>query len=168
MSKVRVQIREANSEDISFIFSSWLKSFKTSKFAKSIGSNLYYSGHHILIENLLKRSKVLVACNSTDVGQIYGFGVGEMRDNVPIVHFIYVKHKFRKFKIGTALFEDLINKEEGEDYPASFFTHLTKSSDASCHLYNAIYYPHLAFEGFTLKKEEENAEQERVETPVSE
>lgn len=135
----QIRIRRANDEDIPFIFSSWLKSFRTSWFAKLIANPIYFDQHHKVIENVLKTSEVLVACNNEDIGQIYGYICAERIDGVFVVHFTYIKHPFRKMGIA----KELLNVFDHDLGNAAFYTHHTKSAESVTSKYGFIYNPYL-------------------------
>jgi GNAT superfamily N-acetyltransferase len=125
--------------DLSFIYSSWLKSFKGSRFAKPIDADKYYAAQHDLVEAALKRSKVVVACNHEDQSQIYGWVCVEPHCQYPIVHYVYVKHPYRSLGIGKALLE------EASHHGYFFFTHDTGAIQKMSEL--CTYNPYLFFKG---------------------
>lgn len=126
-----VVIRDANEADVPFIFNSWLKSFRP--FAGPVSPIIYYEFQHKLIEQLLQRSVVRVACSVTDTNEIYAYLVSELIDDVSIIHYAYTKHTFR----GLGLQRKLGLSSSG------FYTHRT---NCSRFLYpdQLIYNPYLA------------------------
>ena len=98
-SKIQIDYRAPDVSDKSFIFNSWLKSFRNSPFAKPMPNEPYYKNHKQIIEKLLKKSKVLIAANPSDPLQIFGYIVYEELGDVKILHYVYVKYSFRKFGI---------------------------------------------------------------------
>lgn len=135
-----LSIRHANDTDIPFIFSSWLKSFRDSGLlVRAIPHTIYFTNHHKLLQKLIKRSTVYVACSPTDSSQIYGYIVAEYIEGTFVLHFIYVKHSFRKLGVGKALFNSF--KHEGG---ASCCSHLTKFGERLLLKYNMIYHPYTA------------------------
>ena len=136
-----IRIREATEQDVNFIFSSWLKSYRDSSFAKSITNTVYFHEHHKLIEELLKTCKVLVACDNNNIGDIFGYTVTEEIEGQFVTHFSYVKHTYRNLGIAKALF-----KEAGADFTKlSLYTHSTKNSDRFAEKYNLVHSPYIAF-----------------------
>ena len=71
-----VRLRTLTEEDKPFIFNSWLKSYRFSHFGEKITNTIYFEDHHKIIENILKKAKVVVACNEEDPSQDYGYIVG--------------------------------------------------------------------------------------------
>lgn len=133
-------IRHANDQDIPFIFSSWLKSFRDAGLmVRSVPNTIYFTNHHKILQRLIKRSTVYVACDPKDSSQIYGYIVAEYIDGTFVLHFIYVKQSFRKLGVGRALFNNF--KHDGT---ASCCSHLTKFGERMLLKYNMIYHPYTA------------------------
>lgn len=113
---VPVKFRPADETDVSFIFSSWLKSFKAH--AGPIKSVVYYEYQHRKIVQLLQRSYVTIACSPDDTEQIIGYVVHEEINGVFVAHYAYVKNSFRKLGVLTQLMRES-NANKG------FCTHFT-------------------------------------------
>lgn len=94
-----VKVRHATEGDVGFIFNSWLKSYRSSSFSKFIPGPVYFDHHHKVIEAILKRATVLVACNPKDNNQIYGYLVFEQQLDVFVGHYTYVKDAYRKMGV---------------------------------------------------------------------
>lgn len=112
-------IRVATKEDLPFIYSTWLRSFRySSDFAKDIESDIYYELHHQLIERIIARgANVFICADDSDINVIHGYLIGEG----PVIHFAYVKKPFR----GLGIFTDLLKMYPE---PIKFITHLTKDA----------------------------------------
>lgn len=149
MKDLPVSLRLANAQDVGFIFSSWLKSYKSSKFCEGIPSEVYYAEHHKIIENLLKNYNVLVACNQEDTTQLYGFMCAGNTGNIFTIHYTYVKYTFRKMGIGKVLLEGFNHNPEY----ASIYTHNTRICKSLASKYNLIYHPYVALNIAAYKKE---------------
>src|SRR4051812_3597276 len=92
-----LKIRYATNEDIPFIFSSWLKCFRdTGLMNRGVPNTIYFQNHHKILQKIAQRAKIYVACNASDVSQIYGWIAGEYIEGTFVLHFIYIKHAFRK------------------------------------------------------------------------
>ena len=100
MSKLPIKLRNANSEDVSFVFNSWLKSYRNALACKNVPNEIYFNEHHKLIERLVKDNKVVVACSETDANELYGYIVAGQSEGIFVLHYIYVKHSFRNMGIG--------------------------------------------------------------------
>jgi len=140
-NKLPIKIRLATQEDVSFIFNSWLKSYRSSPFARCIANEVYFNEHHKVIEQIIKDNKVIVACNEKDDNQLYGYIVAGNYEGFFILHYIYVKHSFRDMGIGT----ELLNHFEHDPTSASVYTHHTNLADKLKTKYNMIYHPYLLF-----------------------
>ena len=144
MNTPKILLRPAASEDVSFIFSSWLKSFRNSFFAKPIDNTVYFSEQHKLIEKLVKQAPVIMACNPDDISQIYGFICAQRIEGVFCLHYLYVKHSFRKLGIGRAL----VNSFEHDSSSAGVYTHHTACGEILKHKFNLVYHPYILSTGY--------------------
>ena len=110
MTKVPLKFRAPTVSDKSFIFNSWLKSFRHSPLAKPLCNEVYFKNHKVIVENILKRSRVLIACNPEDEDQIYGYIVYEpIIDDITVLHYVYVKFTYRKLGIARTIVEGSID-----------------------------------------------------------
>lgn len=138
-----IRIRPAMEEDIPFIFSTWLKSYRDSLFAQNISTTIYYAEHHKVVERLLKSCSVFVACDDKDVSQLYGYICAENIDSILVVHYTYVKHSFRWLGIG----RQLLNAIEHDQTKVSIFTHNTKICRILANKFNFVHSPYIALTG---------------------
>lgn len=148
-----IRIRNINAEDVSFVFNSWLKSYRFSTFAKAIRNEIYFNNHHKVVEKIIARSANFIVCDQNDPGQIYGYIVAERVDGFLVVHYLYVKHTYRNLGIGKLLLDQV----GYEPNTASLFTHMTDSSSKLAPKYNFVYHPYLMHEEI---KEEQSEEKE--------
>lgn len=143
------KIRLATSDDVSFIFNSWLKSFRdTGYLARAISNIIYFENHHKLLEKVLQRATCYIACDSRYPDQIAGYVVAENIDNVFVLHYIYVKHNFRK----TGIARELFNSFNHDLSATSCCTHLTKAGERLIAKYNMIYHPYIILNDYEVKK----------------
>lgn len=104
MSNQRVEIRSANKDDIPFVYSTWLRSYKhSSPVTRCIRSDAFYAGHQKILDSILSSEgvTVVIACDREDLNLIFGFLAYEPE----IVHFVYIKKPFRKMGIAKKLLE---------------------------------------------------------------
>lgn len=134
-----IRLRKAIQDDVSFIFNSWLKSYKYSLFARNITNTIFYTGHHKVIERLLKHNDTIVACNNDDPTQIFGFINAGKIDGIFCLNYLYVKQSFRNLGIGKAL----LNAFDHDANIASVYTHHTRISEKLAAKYNMVYHPYL-------------------------
>lgn len=105
MSNLPIRLRTANPEDVSFIFNSWLKSYRTSEMCKPMTNEVYFAEQHRLIENLVTSCKVIIACNEQDPKHLYGWICAGDTDGIFTLHYIYIKQAFRKMGLAKMLLE---------------------------------------------------------------
>ena len=135
-----ISIREATPEDLSFIFSSWLKSFRSGLICKHVDNTIYFSEHHKVIERLLKRSTTVMACDPNDPATIYGYLCFDRVEGILVVHYAYVKQTFR----GMGVLRQLLKSIEGHDWNgAGLFSHSTLISSRLSLKYNLVYHPYI-------------------------
>ena len=139
--KESVRLRTLIDDDLPFLFSSWLKSYRSSHFAEKITNTIYFEDHHKVIERIIKNSKVLIACNPADPSQLYGYSVATEEGGVLVLHFLYVKHTFRNMGIGKTLL-DAVGHERDK---AAVYTHHTRMADKLASKYNFVFHPYLLF-----------------------
>jgi hypothetical protein len=96
-------LRPFDADDTAFLYKSWLDSYRYSDWGKQFDNRTYYDGHHAVIERVLPRSRVVVACLPDNPTVDLGFAVGE----ADTLHFVYVKRNFRQFGVASALLEAL-------------------------------------------------------------
>lgn len=133
--KSQVQIRDATEADVPFIFNSWLKSFQSS--ARSISAPIYFEFQHKVIEQILKRSQVSVLCSASDPNELYGYLVHEMVQSVPVLHYAYIKHSFRRMGLLNILLAKALNSK------SAFYTHETLIGRKIATNKQLIYNPYL-------------------------
>lgn len=141
-NKLPIRLRAANEEDVPFIFNSWLKSYRSSHFAKFVSNTVYYNEHHKLIEKLAKENTVIVACNEKDPTQVYGWICGSHIDGFFVCHYVYVKHSFRNMGIG----KELLNSFSHNPDTASIYTHHTRVCDRLAMKFNFVFHPYILFD----------------------
>lgn len=134
-----VALREATSEDVNFIFSSWLKSYRSSDFAKCITDTIYFEYHHDVIENLIATSQVIVACDKKKPHEIYGYMVAQVVDNIFTIHYTYVKQPFRRIGIADLMFKAF---DHNPDHVACY-SHETFMARRLAPRYRLVHHPYL-------------------------
>ena len=135
-----IKVRPAVEGDVPFIFSSWLKSYRASLFAKQVSNTVFFSEHHKVIEGILKTSTTLVLCSADDVTNIYGYICAEKIDGIFVLHYAYIKHPYRT--LGLAKF--LLNQFNHETGSAAMASHMTRIGADLAPKYGFVYSPYLA------------------------
>ena len=132
-----IQIRQANAEDVDFIFSSWLKSYRGSLLFSKVQSSIYFPEMHKLIEKLLTNFPVLIACSTEDETQIFGWICAGEVQGIFCLHYIYVKHTYRKLGVAKLLFNSFKHDAAG----MGLYTHTSKLAEQLAPKYNLIHHP---------------------------
>lgn len=106
MSQNPIQTRKYNpNTDQSFVFNAWLKSYRSQEIFRNIPNQLFFAGQQKVVERLINNHETLVI-TSDDPNQIIGFVNYEVLGNNIILHYVYVKHAFRRMGIA----KEVINK----------------------------------------------------------
>ncbi len=131
MKKLPVTLRQIRPTDISFVFSSWLKSYRTSYFAMKVANEIYFREHQKIIEMAIACGEVTVAVNQEDDDQILGFICYEPHrfNSLLTVHYIYVKSPYRKLGVGHELMEDALHMSGHDKKLPIVTTHISKLFD---------------------------------------
>lgn len=111
-----IQFRESKPADLSLVFDSWMRSWRTSKWAGVIPNNLYFDTMRTLIEDLLARgAKVTVAVHDENPDLILGWACYEVKENRTVLHYIYVKDVYvgSSFAIAEKLLDTLPGDKPG-------------------------------------------------------
>lgn len=140
----QVPIRVRNYEpdiDKNFILNSWLKSYRNSPATRNMENGTYYFEQGRLIEEMLDKCSVLVACNTDDSTQIYGYLVSQEIKGTFIIHYVYTKLDFRNLGIAKMLIKARGHKLD-RDNPA-VYTHRTSSTDKHAYRFSLMHNPYM-------------------------
>lgn len=149
--KLVVKIRQALEGDASFIFNSWLKSFRENGLARPVSNEVYFAEQHKLIERLLKSATTIVACDPKDPAQIFGWACYERVEGIFTLHYVYVKQPFRLLGLTAELLAD-----SGHDFKtAGLFTHWTPAALKLHNKKNLLYHPYILINYSAPKKDGE-------------
>ena len=121
---MQIQLRPAKAEDLNFVFDSWMKSWRISKYAGVIPNNMFYDVQRTLIEDLIARGARLVVAHPDgrdDV--ILGWACGEEKDGAAVLHYRYTKDPFLGLGIEAQLLAALPGTKPG------FITHNLPGKD---------------------------------------
>lgn len=127
-----IQIRDYETPDEAFIFSSWLNNYRaTSQFAKRVRNSVFYFWHHKVVTRILARltTRIYVAVSPDAPDVILGWicveastvKIPDFKDHNRVLHYIFVKPEFRRFGIAKKLFEAAHLTQDTKAY----FTHWT-------------------------------------------
>lgn len=152
-----ISIREANEGDLHFVFSSWLKSYRSSGWGcKFVDNTIYFTEQHKLVERLLKRCTTLIATDPADPATIYGYVVFEKIDGILVFHYCYTKHTFRAMGV----LRQLLKSMDHDWNMAGLYTHMTKLFDRLSLKYNLVYHPYILVNYNEIQPSETPANQE--------
>ncbi len=104
-------IRKAVANDVPFIMSGWLNSWRTSKHAGVIPNHLYYDTTRTLIEDLIARGAILIVAEVQ--GVLLGFAAGEVKDGKTVLHYCYCKDVFHRTGVEDKLIAALPGEKPG-------------------------------------------------------
>ena len=131
---MEIRIRGAIPSDINFIYATWLRSYRYgSTTGRSVQNTIFFPEYNKVIDNLLSKSTVLVACLDTDNEVIFGYLVYEANT----IHYCFIKESFRGLGIMNKLITSLIFK---------YHTHETYLGEGLIKKYHLIYNPFLLYQ----------------------
>lgn len=106
----KLMVRPKTDNDMSFIYSSWLRSNRGSVMSTKIPNNTYYHEHKKVINFLLKEREISIdiLCSKDDPDHILGFISYENG----IIHFLYIKYSYRKMGFANFLLEKVSNNSD--------------------------------------------------------
>ena len=133
----QVQIRSMVPEDESFIYSSWLKSYRNSPNAANMPNQVFYDNHKRIIQNIINTAQVSIICSSEDSDHIFGFICWEPTDsNFDIYHYLYIKYPYRKMGLANYLFDSIGGNSGGTIVITHYNNNLRRKSTELGMIYN--------------------------------
>lgn len=96
-----LKFRQANAEDLKIVRHSWFESYRRGGKAPSVRFDCYDQGQNYIIKQCLAKSSVLIAYPVEVPDEVCGYSV---RQN-DLLHYVYVKHAYRRLGIATQLAE---------------------------------------------------------------
>lgn len=147
-------IRSAKPEDISFIYSSWLKSYKHgSSIGKSVRTSIFFNNYREIVDVLLERSNILVACLPDSPDVILGYIVYESIESMHILHYAFVKESFRYLNICNFLVAEA-KLPDGTNYTHhTFFLDKLNSKHLNQFVFNPFHLYERLWSAVTIGKE---------------
>lgn len=103
-----MQLRQMTQNDFPFISNSYLKSYRYGPETKHLINEIYYDVYLEKLNNMISSGDVTVACSDEDPDQILGYLISGSTHGVSIVHFIYVKHLFRRMSVAKTLLQSKV------------------------------------------------------------
>lgn len=104
---VPFRIRDRVEADIPFLFSSWLNSSFDASLENALGfkDGSHFAHHKRIVEALLARSVVLVACEEDDEDHVLGWFCFELLPENVVAHYAYVKNGYRRLGVFRRLWQ---------------------------------------------------------------
>jgi len=139
-NKLPIKYRPMMESDTSFIYSSWLKSYRNSPFAQHMVNDVYYDNYKLAIKEVLERptTQVIMACNVDDPDQIFGYVVLEAVGEAKLLHYVYVKYPNRKLGIAKTMLQVAI-PEFGQEYTVT--SHASHNFSKLANRFMLVYNP---------------------------
>jgi hypothetical protein len=131
-------IREVTNDDLPFVYSTWLRSYRyNSQFARKLTNKVYYEWHHKAIERILARGATCsIICDEHDRNVVFGYLVWELAGPHAIIHFAYVKKAFRNLGLMNQLLQ-----ASGKTF--NMFSHYTEFCDEYAKRHELVYCPYV-------------------------
>lgn len=132
-------------DDLNFILNSWMTSYRTE--FHFLPDKVYYTGMQKLIGALALESQVLIAHDPADLNNILGWLVYRAQAEGPIlVHYAYVKHRYRQFGLGKRMVTSAAAKETNASLTI-IASHRWRVPKTTRSKYNYFYNPCFAWKG---------------------
>ena len=126
--RTQVTFRPMLRTDRGFFSSNWLRSFRRADRVRHVEQQTYFYFHHKILERLVKRGSVIIACNRKEPDTLYGFACFEPLGRTCVLHYIFVKKSRRRLGIGRALLVEALHACDTEP-SALVWTHRTRGID---------------------------------------
>lgn len=98
-----ITIRPANPADLSFIYSTMLKSLRfDSEIGKSVRSNVFFREYRLVLDQILLNSETLIACDQQDPEVIYAYLIYKLPD---VIEYAFTKQAFRNLGLQNKLYK---------------------------------------------------------------
>lgn len=120
VGELPVEIVEATEDAIPFIMSTWVMSYRQSRWIEAIPSNVYCGSQRQLAERLIANGIVKIARWTKHPEQYYGWICYNRSRMGLVVHYCYVKNNFRRKGIGKALLL-ATDYKRGEPFTATHY-----------------------------------------------
>jgi len=116
----QIKIRDYNFDDYAFVKSSWIKNQSHSKPYSLMLKEEFFNNFGSILDNKIKDCMIYVICNPECEQQTYGYIAYDQREELQVIHFIYIKGIYRGLNIS-----DMLIKSAFSTSP----THYTHQSD---------------------------------------
>jgi hypothetical protein len=105
---MKIHLRPSKPTDLSFVYDSWLNSWRRSPWAGTIPNHLYYETQRETISGLLRRgAQVTILCAEGLEDFIIGWACHERTSIEPVLHYLYIKDPYLSFGFHHSLLDSL-------------------------------------------------------------
>ena len=145
LSEFPIKLRHAEKADEGFIYSTWLKSYRQSDWAKDMSNDVFFNTHKEIVMDLIEKATVMMIVDEEDDQHLIGYVCYETVGVHSLIHFVYVKFNYRKLGLLSAVISslNLLKKDK-----INFITHLPRSYSVLKTKKNLEYNPYLILRGF--------------------
>lgn len=116
-----LELSTPTADEIPFIYDSWIKNWRTSRFAGCIPNNKFHGYTRDAINELVLRGAHLMVARR--LGRVLGWVCYEAREGRLVVHSAYVKSAYRGYPILPRLIEEAESRAHAE--APGFYTYRT-------------------------------------------
>lgn len=102
-----IEFRGPSGEDVPFILNSWLKSSRDVGDNSLMSNDVFFGGFREDCVAKLHSGTTYVACDADDPSHIFGWICGHPGSST--VHYLYVKHAYRKGGLGAELYNRMFS-----------------------------------------------------------
>lgn len=140
-----VHLRPAQQEDVDLVYSSWLHSYWESepRALKGVSRALYMDGQQGVIDELVQRAAVVVACDPHSPLDAFGWVCAEEKAGIAVVHYVYVKKHFRRWGLAAHLVTRGVLAEVQAPHGVAY-THQTRAGMPLVRRLKAVFNPYLS------------------------
>ena len=98
-----VRFRAPVPDDLNVIRSSWVKSARKAPAHVAVPGDRYFASYPAIVEALLRRARVAIACNPEAEQQVFAWVCYEPWPAGLVLHYVYAKFHFRRLGVARAL-----------------------------------------------------------------
>lgn len=103
LDEVPFAVRNAEEGDVAYVISAWTRGQRAVGDNRDMEAETYFRQMRDLIASRLSFGECKLAVNIEDPWQIFGFVCYD--EHPVVIHYVYVKHTFRRLGIGRRLLE---------------------------------------------------------------
>lgn len=105
-------LRAATQEDVPFIKSSWLESYRYGRAVRGVPNSIYYAMHDKVSQFLLADGEVTMVVDEADPSVIAGWACYKVEGPMLVLHYVYVRGSWRRKGVATRLLQGILALSE--------------------------------------------------------